>query len=93
MQSDTKIIYVKSFRAGLVVSILSVFFLTVGYGIFAVLFHKPGPVVHVITGGAEVGWDLRSLFEASPTFWIVPLIIFSAGFILGFYWEFRKALH
>ena len=94
MQSDTKVMYVKSSLAGLVVSILSLFFFSVGYGIFAALFHKPGgPVIHVVGGGGEVGWDIRSFFATSPTFWIVPLIIFSAGFILGFYWEFRRALH
>ena len=85
-----RIIYVKSFRAGLVVSILSVFFLSVGYGIFAASFHKPSPA---ISGGAEVAWDLRSLFATSSAFWIVPLIVFSLGFILGFYWEFRRASH
>jgi len=79
-------IYLKSFFAGIIGLILSVFVIPIGFGIFSVLFHK---VSSVAPGEAAVGWDLRSLFGTSIVPWIAVLVIFG----LGFYWEFRRASH
>ena len=37
--------------------------------------------------GAEVSFDLRSMLNHEPSFWVVALVAFG----VGFYWEFRRA--
>jgi len=39
------------------------------------------------TPGVEVGVDIRSIIMRTPLFWIAALV----GFVIGFYWEFRRA--
>lgn len=77
-------VYLKSFLAGIVALILSVFLIPIGLGIFFTVGRILRPTA--MTGG-EIGWDLRSFFATSIIPWIVVITIFC----LGFYWEFRRA--
>jgi H+/Cl- antiporter ClcA len=73
-------IYIKSILVGVVAlfsaTILYVVILTAVF----MRLHPPPP-------GAEVSLDLRSVINHEPSFWLVALLAFGAGF----YWEFRRA--
>ena len=75
-----KVIYVKS----LVVGVVALFSGTILYLVISISFalrrYPPPP-------GVEVSFDLRSVINHEPSFWLVALLAFGAGF----YWEFRRA--
>ena len=75
-------IYVKSILAGLAASVLSAILYFVGFSIYAIFY----TALHSEIGG-EIGWDLVSIFKSS----LIPRLVTLAAFILGFYWEFRRA--
>jgi hypothetical protein len=72
--------YIKSTLVGF----FTLFIATIGYVVvFPVVFLRmyPSP-----PGVANVGFDLR-VFFTNPLYWLIAL----AAFVLGFYWEFRRA--
>jgi hypothetical protein len=72
-------VYIKSVLVGIV----ALFATTIVYVVILISLllriHPPPP-------GAEVGFDLLSILDR-PSFWLVMLL----AFVLGFYWEFRRA--
>ena len=73
-------VYVKSIVAGLVVLVMSAIVIRVVVAIFLRTIMKPAP-------GELIGWDPVSLARTYPVAYLLPVIIFLAGFI----WEFRRA--
>jgi hypothetical protein len=73
-------IYVKSVLVG----VLALFSATILYLVILISTesrrYQPPP-------GAEVSFDLRSVINHEPSFWLVALVAFG----VGFYWEFRRA--
>ena len=73
-------IYLKSVIVGLlalvVIPILFVAILVVGMIIYGSIHPSQG----------SVGWDPISMWRQNPIFWVIPVLIFSAGFI----WEYRR---
>jgi hypothetical protein len=74
------VVYLKSIAAGLVALVVSAVIVPVVVAIFLRITMKPAP-------GELIGWDPVSLVRAYPVAYLLPVIIFLAGFI----WEFRRA--
>jgi H+/Cl- antiporter ClcA len=72
-------IYIKSILVGVV----ALFATTIVYLVIliSVLLRRYPPPL-----GAEVSFDLRSILNHEPSFWLVAFLAFA----LGFYWEFRR---
>jgi hypothetical protein len=76
-------VYVKRLLAGLialiVVPICLFVVLMVGMLLYASL-HQP------TSGEGSIGWDPVSLWRSNPVVWLIPVLMFLAGF--G--WEYRR---
>ena len=73
--------YVKAIFVGVIASVLtSIVYIVLSIGIM-LRRYPPSP-------GAEVEFDLRSLFFGTPTFWLVALL----AFVFGFWWVIRRAM-
>ncbi|PYR98130.1 MAG: hypothetical protein DMG16_21970 [Acidobacteria bacterium] len=72
-------IYIKSTLVGIVLLFIAtvVYIICVGY--LALRNFTPPP-------GVEVSFVVGSIFNR-PSYWVIGL----AAFVLGFYWEFRRA--
>ena len=79
-------VYVKSFLVGIAAALVMLISLPfVGLFIASFLYKAPPG-----TNNNAISWDLRSLLSVSPIsllFWSCVLI----AFLVGSYWEFRRA--
>jgi len=73
-------IYIKSLLIGAVALFATMIVYVVILISVLLRLHLPPP-------GAEVSFDLRSIINHEPSFWLVAVLAFA----VGYYWEFRRA--
>lgn len=78
------VVVLRSTCVGVATTVVAVYlsgFIAIGVALHSV----PKTQVNAVDGGVEVGWDLMTLLHnASPYWWILPILAFAAGFIFGF---------
>jgi hypothetical protein len=75
-------VYIKSVLVGVVALFTTMIVYVVILISVQLRLHPPPPA----PPGAEVSFDLRSIINHGPSFWLIALFAFA----LGFYWELRR---
>jgi uncharacterized BrkB/YihY/UPF0761 family membrane protein len=75
--------YLKSLLAGFFAVVIACFLLIVLVVIGLFVYQTRHPEE------GSVGWDPVSMVHTNPIVWLLPVVIFFAGF----FWEFRRLTH